>query len=715
MSEILTRPNIIAVAGSKRKVEPSLETFFAPQSVVVIGASPKEGNLGKRIVNSIRAQGYSGDLMAVHPKGEALSDCPVYSGVNQLPESVDLAIAAVSATHVLSLLEPLAEKNVHHLIVVGGGFSETDHEGELLQNQLQLEAQRLGIRVIGPNGLGVFSAPDRFNSFFLLPGEVRLPETGNIGIISQSGAFMSQMLDRLAERRVGVRRAVNFGNRVDVGECDLLEMFGRDPAINTIALYLESMQDGQRWFRLAQNIAPEKKIVVCKGGHGLQGHKAARAHSAALAGSYPVFQTACRQAGIIEVDGLESLIDAVQVLSWQKPLSGDRILIVSNGGGMGVLLTDRIEQSGMSVPEPSRYYQDHLMNLFPDFFSFHNPVDLTGSGTNEQCALITEYLLNTREFDGLLLVLLSGTEGINPNLSPLLKERLPTNFPVVVGAYGNTLYSELRDSLQAIHVPVLGSGERAAEAMLWLQQAGKVARTGLPQTGSPRIRFFTEPTRGWLDRRDRPPHEMEIKQLLDDCGIPTPARLALRRRQDLDHAAERLGFPMVLKAVAPDIQHKTETGGIHLNVDTMKSLLDHWNATATRWPLAVWSEQQMPPGLELMVGFHRDPEFGPVLLFGTGGTAVEVYHDIGRLLLPATFAELNSLVRSTQAGTLIKGFRGQPPLALDRLLAFLQWTADWVLQEPRMASLDFNPVRLYSRDLMVLDAKLSLTRSFGKG
>jgi acetyltransferase len=706
MSELLVKETIERSNPEIRDEKLDLRPFFAPRSVAIIGASPKKGNLGKYIVQSLLHQKYDGTIITVHPSGHAVADCPVVKNIKSLPKTVDLAVVAVSASKVLPLLNTLAAKGVHHLIIISGGFSETGEAGKILQYQIREKAQHLGIRIIGPNGMGVFSAPDRFNSFFLKPGELILPQQGSVAFISQSGAFLMHMLNHLGELGVGVHRAVNFGNRIDIGECELLEEFARDPQVRVIGLYLESVQDGPRFMETARAVAHQKPVVVFKGGKAERGRQAALAHSASLAGSYSVFKAACEQTGMIEVNGLEQMVDTLQMFSRPPKAQGNRILVVSNGGGMGVLLTDLCEQAGLRVPEPSQKFQLVLKGLYPSYYSFRNPIDLTASGTNEQCASIVEYLLMTEEYDALLLVLMPGTEGITSNIGPMLKSRLPENLPVVVGAYGS-LFDQLGSGLQESGIPVFPTGERAVHGLKLLVQQSRWMSEQLPSVTEPQLQFDTSPTRHWLRSMDQNPHEMQIKNLLSLSGITVPQYIHIDNMKDISWAIEYMGFPLTLKVVGPDIKHKTEQAGIMLDLNNEKSLIRAWEALKRDWPGKVWAERQMPPGLDLMAGAHRDPQFGPVILFGTGGSYVELYQDIARLVLPATNEEMLRGVQRTKAWNIIQGFRGKPKLDFQKLLAFLKWVADWMISESDILSLDFNPVRLYEKSLVVLDAKIT--------
>lgn len=693
----------------------NLEPFFAPRSVAVIGASQKRGNLGGAIVASIRAQGYKGRVTVVNRGGEKIEPYETVKSLSELPKDTELAIAAVSAERVPGLIEPLARRGIHHLIVIGGGFAESGEAGEKLQQNLKHTAKKFSVRVIGPNGLGVFSAPDHFNSFFLSPGEIHLPKSGSIGIISQSGAFLSLILDQLARMNIGVHRAVNFGNRVDVDEAEVLAAFAKDPAVKVIGLYLESFQDGARFVELARRVSREKPIVIWKGGHAGRGGAAARSHSASLAGSYPVFQAACDKAGLIEVRGFEEFRLALQVLATLPVPKGERVLIISNGGGMGVFLTDLCEDYGLLIPKPSEPVKSLLRQNLPDYYSLNNPIDLTGSGTNEQCVETVDHLMKSGEFDYLLMILLSGTQGINAGLGPLLDGRIPKEQPVIIGAYGESLFASLKKQFQVNPLPVFSSAETAATALSILIERRRILDQHALRRGEKTVPSISNWVDDWRKQFHQAPGEMEIKSFLENHGVPSPARLSLKKPEDLAKTPGELGFPLVLKAISPGLLHKTELNAVRLGIKSLDDMVTHWNEMQETWPHSIWAEEQMPEGLDLMVGFHRDPQFGPILVFGSGGKYVEVFKDVRRILLPATRKDLSEMIDRTGAGKIMRGIRGEPSLNRNDLLDFLERASPLIVQLPEIESLDFNPVRLYEERLIVLDAKVTLRSNFWKG
>ncbi len=683
-----------------------VETFFAPRGVAVIGASPKEDNQGRRIIESLQTHEFSGPVVAVHPESPPLPHCPVVQKVEDLPDSIDLAILAVSAQNVLKLIEPLSKKKIQHIVVVGGGFAESGKEGKILQEKLKESGKRFGVRILGPNCLGIFSSKDHFNSFFLSSDHMQLPGQGSIGIISQSGAFLSMLLNGLAERGAGVHRAINFGNRIDIGECEALEAFANDPAIQVIGMYLESFQDGSRLFHLAQEVCQTKPLLIYKGGKREAGIRAAHAHSAALSGSYDVFQAVCQQAGMLEVYDLNELINGLYFFSLAPELKGNRLLIVSNGGGMGVLLSDLCE-SFWDIKEPSVETQTSLYQQLPRYYSFKNPVDLTGSGKNSECGLAIKTLIDSKEFDGLLLVLLPGTSGIDGSVTSELDRLLPHNFPVAIGACGS-LYKELNSSLKPKHIPILSSGEETARAMNLLAQRKDLLIEKNKLYQETIEEYDPSSITEWTNNLKETPGEMEIKSQLAESGLTVPKSYSIKNEQDIDDAIDKFQFPLVLKVSDKDVLHKAEIQGVKLNLANREEVEVEWRKMNRLWPGKIWAEQQMPAGLDLMVGFKRDPDFGPILLIGTGGSHVEVYCDIARGCLPINNPSLKRIISNTKAGKIIEGTSNSPSLNIKQLLQVIQFFARWFEKTHNLQLLEFNPVRLYTNRLVILDAKLEM-------
>ncbi len=706
MSEVL---NSTAENNFKKdkKASSQINSFFSPKSVAIIGASSKPGNQGGRIVKSLQTQGYPGQITLVHPKGPTIDSLKQVKTIEDLPEGIDLAIAALPAVDIPALIKPLAEKNIRHIIVISGGFSETGEQGETLQKNLESVCHEFGVQIIGPNCLGVFSASDHFNSFFLSPKDISFPEPGPVGILSQSGAFTSLILDRFSHLEIGVKRAVNFGNRAGIGENELLEFFMEDPQISVIGLYLEGFQNGIQFLDIARKVNQKKPIVIWKGGHFKEGKQAAKAHSASLASSIEVFRAACKKTGIIEVFGFEEFVQAIQILTLQPVPKGPNVLLVSNGGGMGVYLTDLCQRYGLKIKEPTQPAKKILQSFLPHYFSIQNPIDLTGSGTNQQCVQTVETLLQSGEYDSLLMVLLSGTEGINSDIADKLLNKIPKHIPLVFVAYGKNLFPSMEQAFSPHRIPVFSSAEAAAQSLSVLTQRAQYLK--FPPGSKDDFLSETSVTEWPWDPQD-PVDEIRLKEHLRNNGIEVPQNEHLKNQADLKNAIHKLGFPIVLKAIQPEIKHKLELKGIRLGIQNEKELFKAWQEMNQSFPEKIWAEEQIPEGLDVMVGIHQDLSFGPVLVFGTGGHNVELINDINRVILPASEDELINLIRKTSAGKIIEGYRDQPPLNRGLLIAFLKQVEKLMIDTPHLESLDFNPIRLFKNRLVVLDAKCTLLK-----
>ncbi len=673
-----------------------LNRFFFPESVIIVGASPRPDNLGGRIVQSLLANQYSGRILAIHPEPLPIGTVPALESLEQVTGSWDLAIAAVSASHVPALIEPLSRKGVQNLIVISGGFAEVGEEGNRLQEQLKEQGKRFGVRIIGPNGLGVFCASSRFNSLFLSPDEVRMPKAGPVAMISQSGAFLSLVLNRLAEKGTGVSYAVNFGNRVDVDECDLLEWYSEDPSISTIGIYLESVANGPRLIQTAHAVSKKKPILILKGGQTPHGILAAHSHTAALAGSYDIFKAACEKSGILMANGLEDFLTGLQTLALQPPARGNRALIVSNGGGMGVFLTDLSESQGLDISPPPEEIQTRLRQGLPGYYSLKNPIDLTGSGTNAEFLKVVETLSTGDLYDLILLVPMPGTQGITPELAEGLSTRVSPEKPVLLATYGTHFVESFTRILLKDTIPVFSSAEDAVMIAGHLVQRGKFKSL----TTSPTTEYAGDKT------FDSPRDEWELKNTFVSAGFNVPDRIRLDNNSDLPKAASTLGSPLVLKRAATDILHKKKEGDVVLNITSAESLAEHFAGLITKNSGIVFAEKQVPDGVDLFLGVTRDPVFGPVMVFGLGGNNAELFRDVAHWILPATQVEFEGLISKPKVGQYLGTLVENWPQHRDTLLKLMGYMAHQITGLPAIHSLELNPVRILKKQTLILDAKI---------
>ncbi len=455
----------------------SIEVFFKPRSIAVVGASPTPGRLGYVVVQRLVNRYKKGKVYPVNPKYGEVLGLKCYRSVEEIPGPVDLAVVLVPAPLVPGVVESCVRKGVRGIIIISGGFAETGPEGAKLEEKIRETIRGTGTRVIGPNCIGVLDLHGGMDTFFLPEEKMMRPPPGDIAIISQSGALLSAMLDWAAHMGIGVSKAVSYGNKIDVDEVDMLEYLANDPETRVIVIYVEGLRPGRgkAFIEAVRRIVREKPVIVLKGGRTERGAVAAASHTAALAGSYEVFRAALRQAGAIEAVDVVDVFDLAKALTMQPPARGDRVAVITNAGGPGVMATDALESLGLRVPLLSEELQARLRERFPPFYSVKNPVDVTGGGSNEDYRHAIEVVVRSDEVDALLVVALIHPPGFSAELADIIAEATKgTGKPVVAMSFGGGETSVLRGKLEKSGIPVYETVERAARALWALYRYGKV-------------------------------------------------------------------------------------------------------------------------------------------------------------------------------------------------------------------------------------------------
>ncbi len=436
--------------------------FFNPKSIAVIGASPNQGKISHVILESLKRIGFPGDVYPVNPKYTSINDLRCYSSVTEIGKEVDVAVIAVPAPLVLSALID-AGKKIKGAIIVSAGFKEAGEEGRGLEDKIKEVAETYGIRVIGPNCMGIYDTISRVDTFFIPADRIGRPGRGGISILSQSGSFAATIMDEMASEGIGVARVVSFGNRADVGESECLDFLADDKDTRVVALYLESVDDGRRFVEAASRCARKKPVVAVKVGKRDAGVSAARSHTGAMAGRYEIYRAAFRKAGIIEVDGYEGLKDACRSLNVYDPAKGNRVLIVTDGGGIGVRIADACEEAGLEVSNLSESTRKRLAKRFPSFYGIGNPLDLTGSVRDEEYIASLKNGMN--DFDIALVALLWGppqlSEDLVYNLIDVIKK---CKKPVIICSPGGPFAKRVNRAFEEKGVPVFTSPESAVRA-----------------------------------------------------------------------------------------------------------------------------------------------------------------------------------------------------------------------------------------------------------
>jgi acetyl coenzyme A synthetase (ADP forming)-like protein len=715
-----------------------IDVFFYPNSIAVVGASPRPGSIGRAIIENL-AVAYKGKVYPVNPKYEEILGLPAYPSVSSLPEPPDLTVIAVRAQLVPRLAEEAARAGTRGIIVVSGGFAEAGAEGRRLQEELRRVVDEYNVRLIGPNCIGVYNAFSGVDTFFLPRDRMKRPHKGPTAIISQSGAFLASVMDWAAEEGIGISVAVNFGNKLDVDEVDLIDYFADDDNIRTIIMYIEGVKPGRG--RLLIEAARKatsrgKSIVVLKAGKTSAGAAAAASHTAALAGDYAVYRAAFRQARMIEVDEPIKLFDMAKALARLTPPKGRRVAIITNAGGPGVMAADKLTELGLEVPRFSPELQARLREAFPEArIAVGNPVDLTGDATPEDFEKAIEIVMSSDEADMVMVLALMQPPTMHIRVADAIADAAwrRRDKPIVAVTIGSEYARLMRDYLEGRGIPVYDFPDRAANALYalsrctpcrWPERASlcpgeveeAVAREGEvpPHAREEAARVMGEA----LSRGAGKLLEHEALSVLKAYGLPVPRYCLARTREEARACYSELGGRVVAKIVSPDIVHKSDVGGVILGIEGADEAVNAYDTilrnVRSHAPSArvvgVLYQEMLPPGLEVIVGAKRDVSFGPVVLFGLGGVLVEVLRDVSLRVAPVSPCEALSMTREIRGSRLLDGYRGMPPRDRAALAGVILKIARLALDFPQVRELDLNPVISYERGAAVADARIMVDR-----
>ena len=685
-------------------VRASLESFFRPRSIAVIGASSRRGNIGGELFRNVLAADFSGAAYPINRKGDSVAGVKGYAAVGEIPGGVDLAVICLPGDKVLEAAEEALDAGLRALVVISAGFAEIGHEGVERQEKLLALVRKHGARLVGPNCLGIASSPVRLNATFA----PRSFPAGNIAFSSQSGALGVALLEASEAAGLGVTAFVSIGNKADVSSNDLLEWWEDDDETEMVILYLESFGNPRAFNRIAQRLARRKPILALKGGSTRAGTRAAGSHTAALAGSDAAADALFRDAGVIRARTLDELIDVASVLSSQPVPRGPRVALVTNAGGLGILAADACEAAGLELPPPSEETRAAIAKLMPSEGSLANPIDMLGGANAESFATVLPPVLADPAFDA-VIVLFVPTVGTNEE---------------EVGA------AISRAAATAEAKPVLCAFLSAKGAPVALQSAARVPSFAYPEAAVKALGRAVE--RGeWLRRpagtlpeleRDRAAAEAvlhealaasddvwldapQTRRLLEAYGMPLVAERVAATPEAAVEAAREVGFPVVLKTAVAGA-HKTERGGVILDLGDEDAV----RAAAEQLGGPVLVQPFVRGGAELLAGVVQDPVFGPLVAFGAGGVFAELIGEAQFRLAPLTDVDAEELVRSGKAGQLVAGFRGAPPAdeaALVDLLLRLSLLAE---ELPEVAELDLNPVLALPDRCVAVDARVRAAR-----
>jgi acetate---CoA ligase (ADP-forming) len=668
-------------------VAASLRPFFSPESVAVVGASPRRGSIGGELFRNVVASGFPGPAYPVNRSGEAVEGRPGFASLEDVPGHVDLVFVCVPGEAVLDVAEAALRRGTRALCVISAGFAEHGEEGARRQEELLALVRAHGARLVGPNCLGIALADPPLNGTFAAGS---FPP-GNVGFCSQSGALGLALLERAAERGLGFSSFVSIGNKADVSTNDLLEHWQDDDATAVVCFYVESFGNPRKFGRVARRVARRKPLLALKGGASRAGARAAASHTAALAGSDAAVDALFRQAGVSRAATLEELLDAAALLSTQPLPRGRRVALLTNAGGLAILCADAAEAAGLEVGPLSPATEAELRSFLPPEAAFGNPVDVLGSAGIEAYARALPLLLADQLVDA-VVVLAVPTVALPPgDLTELLAsvETDKTVMSVGVAGPGVPDFGYPESAARALG--------RAAERAAWLRRPlGSVPELdGVDEAlGAAVVEAALARGGGWLE-------PAEARSLLGAYGIPFVDERDAAGPEEAAAAARELGFPAVVKTAEPGA-HKTETGGVALDLADEEAV----RAAAERIGGPVIVQPMAAGDVELLAGLLQDPVFGPVVAFGPGGVLAELAGGTSFALAPLTDVDAEELVLGGTAGRLVRGFRGAEPADAGALAGVLLRLARLGEERPEVAELDLNPVLAGPGGCVAVDARV---------
>ena len=683
----------------------SLRPFFAPASVAVLGASRRRESIGGLLFRNIIAGEFEGVAYPVNPAGDAVAGVRGYRSVAELPEVPDLAVVCLPARHVLSGAEEALRRGTQAICVISAGFAEVGDEGRARQEELLAVVRAHGGRLVGPNCLGIAVSAPQLNATF---GPRALPP-GPVAFSSQSGALGLALLEKAEERGIGLSAFVSIGNKADVSSNDLLEYWEDDPGTSLVALYLESFGNPRRFGRIARRVARKKPILAMKSGTTATGARAASSHTAALAGSEAAVDALFRQAGVIRAATLEELIDAAALFAGQPLPAGNRVAVITNAGGLGILCADACEASGLELPELTPEIASALREVLPAEASVSNPVDMLGSATGETYERVLPLVLADPGVDAAIVLFV-------PPVVAGADEVAAAVGRAVTAAGGKPVLSSLIAEGNLVPIDGLTNFSYPESAARALGLAAARAEWLRRPAGSVPVLDGVDPARArvvisaalsarddvWLGPR-------EVRELLQTYGIPVVGEIVATSPEEAGEAAAALGLPAAVKSAAPGA-HKTETGGIALGLSTVEEV----RQAAERIGPPVVVQPMLEGSAELLAGVVQDPVFGPLVAFGPGGVFAELIGQAGFRIAPLTDADAHELVTTGKAGRLVRGFRGKLAAdeeALTDLLHRLSRLGDDLHE---VAELDLNPVIASPRGCVAVDARVRVRRDEAK-
>ena len=698
-----------------------LKKIFQPRTIAVIGASDRKDSVGYSVMKNLLAEGFEGEVIPVNLNHNKIQGKKSYQNIRDVPQEVDLAVIVTPSVAVPQVVEDCGLAGVGGLVIISAGFKEAGEEGQRMYEEIAQKARHYGMRVIGPNCLGFINPHLKINATFA----ARSARLGNIAFISQSGALCTSILDWASEQSVGFSNFVSIGSMIDVDFADLIDYFGTDQRTSCILIYMESLKDARKFMSAARAFARSKPIIILKAGRSAEGGQATLSHTGSLAGNDAVYDAAFQRAGIIRVDTIAQLFNCAQSLAMQPRPYGNRLAIVTNAGGPGVLATDSLMMNGGALAKLSEASMKKLNGFLPAHWSHNNPIDVLGDASAETYQKALDVCLADPNVDGVLAILTT-QDVTDPTEVAKAVVEVSSKYrkPVLASWMGEEDVKEGRDILEEGKIPHYRYPESAVDVFIKMFQYSRNLEMlyetppAIPQQMNLKTDIAKAIIHTIMDSGRRQLMENEAKELMKSYGIPVGSFKVVSSVENAVKFAQEIGYPVVLKIASPDIGHKTDVGGVKVNLANEAELRSAYErimkSAREKRPDAeirgILVEKMAAKGFELLIGAKKDPIYGPVIAFGQGGVAVEVFRDMKLGLPPLNRVLARRTIEGTRIYPLLKGYRGMPGVNLEELELILVKFAYMVMDFPEIREIDINPFVVNEDGGMALDAHIVLEK-----
>jgi acetyltransferase len=702
-----------------------LDKIFNPRSVAIIGASDEEGTVGYALMKNFTEHDFEGKIYPVNIRKTEIHGLKAYQTVEQIPEPIDLAVIATPAKTVPDIVEQCGKAGVKGIIIISAGFKEIGPEGKALEDKILEIKKKYSLRIIGPNCLGVIRPSIKLNATFIS----KTPKPGNIAFISQSGALGSAILDWAIHENIGFSNFVSIGSMIDVDFGDLIDYFGTDPQTRSILMYIEGLTDARKFMSAARHFARTKPIIVVKTGKYTESAKAAASHTGSLTGEDIIYDAAFKRAGIVRVDEIEDLFNCAEVLGTQPLPKGPNLAIITNAGGPGVMATDALIAKGGKLAKLSQKTIEFLDSILPHYWSRGNPIDILGDAKADRYKAVVEACLNDENVDGILIIYTAQAVAepveIAKSIVELCKSRGYQNKTILTSFMGYGAVEEANCIFNENNIPTYSTPEQAIKTYHYMYQYKRNLELlyetpeELPVDVVPPKRSLMVIMRNVAMENREILNEAEAKAFLEYYNFPVVKTKVAQTENEAATIASQLGYPVVLKILSPQIIHKTDAGGVALDIKSETEVRDTFNRLIEKAKeynpdaeiLGVTVQPMIKKqGYEVIIGAKTDPLFGPVILFGMGGVGVELFKDFAIGIPPLNQTLVRRMMEETKVYQLLKGYRNVPPANIKLLEEIIVRFSQMLVDFPQLKEVDINPLFINEKEAFAIDARIVIDK-----